>query len=25
MSIIKPNLQSFLAGRDDEKINRVSL
>jgi phosphoglycerate dehydrogenase-like enzyme len=25
MSIIKPNLQSFLAGRDDEMINRVPL
>jgi len=25
MSIIKPNLQSFLAGRDDEMINRVAL
>jgi phosphoglycerate dehydrogenase-like enzyme len=25
MSIIKPNLQSFLAGRDDEMINRVTL
>jgi phosphoglycerate dehydrogenase-like enzyme len=23
MSIIKPNLQSFLAGRCDEMINRV--
>ena len=25
MSIIKPNLHSFLAGRDDEMINRVTL
>ena len=25
MSIIRPNLQSFLAGRDDEMINRVTL
>jgi hypothetical protein len=25
MSIIKPNLQSFLAGRDDAMINRVPL
>ena len=25
MSIIKPNLRSFLAGRDDDMINRVTL
>jgi D-2-hydroxyacid dehydrogenase (NADP+) len=25
MSIIKPNLQAFLAGRDDQMINRVTL
>jgi hypothetical protein len=25
MSIIKPNLRAFLAGRDDEMINRVTL
>ena len=25
MSIIKPNLRSFLAGRDDQMINRVPL
>ncbi len=25
MSIIKPNMQSFLAGRDDQMINRVTL
>ena len=25
MSIVKPNLQAFLAGRDDEMINRVTL